>query len=692
MPRPKKKKLTKIDFSGDFYSDSTSENMEYAVILRSPKIGGKILDITIPNLPEEYEIITAKDVPGTNQIETLNSHIPLFYEDEVTYAGAPIGILVGKDLETLEQLANKIEVTFETTTLEEKPTVLAKRTVTTITQNLESKPEINLNTTQEENIETPEEEKFTTLYHEYTIGLSSKDYHEPCGAYVEYDGKTLSITSPTQWASHLRTNLSKNLKIPREEIKIKKTVSLETETGIIWNNTILACQCAVAAYKLNKKIIIVLSREEQKRFIDHPIPVKVTHTTELRPDGGIYSNHISISVDAGVYNPFLSSFLDRLVIAAMGAYKPENLTVEAVAFRTDSPPTAANILGAESFSFFPLESHIQACCQHLKINPFDFKLKNFFPSYSPNRAKIPFNFDTMSLLPVLENIQKNSDFNRKYFSYSNNPIVNTKAISSIPYRGIGLATAYAGTGFYDSKFDILKQSLGLTLESDGHVIIHAHRPSNSILSIWKKTISEMLEVENSQIKLDTEFDKIDEPEQPDTVAGNITILTQLVKKCCDSIQRQRFRAGLPITVIKKLSKPKKQTWDKETFSGNPYYSLSWGSAVVEVELDPILYSVHIRGIWISVDVGKVLNEKQAKLSILRNVDDILSNLVEGHPLKAEKIQINLVETQSEPKQLGELIYNILPAAFANAVSLVLNKTITKLPLSGDTIYRGITEE
>ena len=92
------------------------------------------------------------------------------------------------------------------------------------------------------------------------------------------------------------------------------------------------------------------------------------------------------------------------------------------------------------------------------------------------------------------------------------------------------------------------------------------------------------------------------------------------------------------------------------------------------------------------DVGKVLNEKQAKLSILRNVDDILSNLVEGHPLKAEKIQINLVETQSEPKQLGELIYNILPAAFANAVSLVLNKTITKLPLSGDTIYRGITEE
>ena len=60
--------------------------------------------------------------------------------------------------------------------------------------------------------------------------------------------------------------------------------------------------------------------------------------------------------------------------------------------------------------------------------------------------------------------------------------------------------------------------------------------------------------------------------------------------------------------------------------------------------------------------------------------------------KSEKIHISFVETQNEPKQLGELVYNILPAAFANAVSLVLNKTITKLPLSGDTIYRGIIEK
>ena len=96
MPRPKKKKISKIDFSGSFYSDSTAEDMEYAVILRSPQIGGKIQSITIPDLPEDYYIITGKDVPGSNQIDTLNSHIPLFYEKSITYIGAPIGILVGK--------------------------------------------------------------------------------------------------------------------------------------------------------------------------------------------------------------------------------------------------------------------------------------------------------------------------------------------------------------------------------------------------------------------------------------------------------------------------------------------------------------------------------------------------------------------------------------------------------------------
>lgn len=691
MPRPKKKKLTKIDFSGDFYSDSTSENMEYAVILRSPKIGGKILDITIPNLPEEYEIITAKDVPGTNHIETLHSHIPLFYEDEVTYAGAPIGILVGKDVKALEQLAGKVEVSFSDDSIDEKPTVLAKRTITTVTSQ-ENQELQEIQETKENNDEIDEENQNINLHHEYTIGLSSKDYHEPCGAYVDFDGKNLTVTSPTQWASHLRKNLSINLKIPKEEIKIKKTVSLEADTSNIWNNTIVACQCAVASFKLKKPIILILSREEQKRYVDHPIPVKVSHNTVLSPDGYILSNHVTISVDAGVYNPFVESFLDRLIIAAIGAYKPGNITIEAVAFRTDSPPTVANILGTDSFSFFPLESHIQACSQKLKINPYDFRLKNLFPNILQNRTKLPLIFDNHNILPILEDVKKISSFDRRYLSYSQNPIESTTTFSTIPYRGIGLALAFAGTGYYGSKFDILKQSIGLTLETDGDITIHAHRPSSSVLSIWKKTISNEMNIEEKNIKLDTEFDELDEPEQPDSVAGNISILTQLIKKCCSTIQKQRFRQALPITVTKKLSKSKNITWNKETFSGKPYYTLSWGSAVVEVELDPIVFSVRIRNIWLTIDIGHILDIKQAKQSILRNIADILSNLVEGQPLKAEKIHINFLETDSDPKQLGELVYNILPAAFANAVSLVLNKSITKLPLSGDTIYRGIIDK
>ena len=684
MPRPKKKKISKIDFSGSFYSDSTAENMEYAVILRSPQIGGKIKSISIPNLPEDYTIITAKDVPGSNQIETLNSHIPLFYSKEVTYSGAPIGILVGKDIKVLEQLIGKVEVEFADTKLEEKPIALAKRTISTG----ENTVEISEPSDEQEEEENP----LINLHHEYTIALSSKDYHEPCGAYVHFDGKNLTVTSPTQWASHLRKNLSINLKIPKEEIKIKKTVSLEADTSNIWNNTIVACQCAVASYIIQKPVILILSREEQKRYVDHPIPVKVTHNTQLDQEGYIISNHISISVDAGVYNPFVDSFLDRLIIAAMGAYKPHILTVEAVAFRTDSPPTAANILGTDSFSFFPLESHIQACCQLLKMNPFDFRLKNLFPSYSPNRRKMPFIFDNSAVLPIFEDIQSLSTYNRRYLSYSNHPVEDTSTFSTIPYRGVGLATAFAGTGFYGSRFDILKQSIELTLETDGSVTIHAHRPSSSVLSIWKKIISQELEVDEKHINLDTEFDLLDEPEQPDPVAGNISILTQLISKCCSSIQKQRFRQALPITVKKKLSKSKNQTWSKETFSGSPYYTLSWGSAVVEIELDTIVFSLRIRNIWISIDSGHILNVKQAKQSILRNIDDILSNLIEGQPLKAENVHINFVETTPESKQLGEIVYNILPAAFANAVSQVLNRTITKLPLSGDTIYRGIIDK
>ena len=52
-----------------FYSDFSKEGTLYASLIRSPATTGIVNDIKIPDLPEDYFLFSAKDIPGK---KTLN--------------------------------------------------------------------------------------------------------------------------------------------------------------------------------------------------------------------------------------------------------------------------------------------------------------------------------------------------------------------------------------------------------------------------------------------------------------------------------------------------------------------------------------------------------------------------------------------------------------------------------------------
>ena len=230
-----------------------------------------------------------------------------------------------------------------------------------------------------------------------------------------------------------------------------------------------------------------------------------------------------------------------------------------------------------------------------------------------------------------------------------------------------------------------------SMETDGNVTIHTYKPSLAITGIWEKIVSKIMSIDPSQVKLDSDFDELDEPVLPETMAGNISITTQLLKKCCESIQRLRFRQPLPINVKKGLTKPRIPLWDSDTFSGKPYYNTSWGVAVVEVELLPSTFSIHVRNVWISISCGTVMSPQQAISTIKRTVSTILNNVVEDTPLTADNIKVDFIKSDEEAKPIGDLVFNLLPAAFANGVSQAIESQITALPMKSDTLYRKFTE-
>ena len=55
-----------------YYSDIELQDMQYGVLIRSPISNGTIRSISHPKLPENYTIISAKNIVGKNIIETNN--------------------------------------------------------------------------------------------------------------------------------------------------------------------------------------------------------------------------------------------------------------------------------------------------------------------------------------------------------------------------------------------------------------------------------------------------------------------------------------------------------------------------------------------------------------------------------------------------------------------------------------------
>ena len=62
---------------------------------------------------QKATIFTQRDIPGENVIHTLDTDTQIFCTEEVHYAGEPVGILVGPDIQKVRKLASEIQLTFD---------------------------------------------------------------------------------------------------------------------------------------------------------------------------------------------------------------------------------------------------------------------------------------------------------------------------------------------------------------------------------------------------------------------------------------------------------------------------------------------------------------------------------------------------------------------------------------------------
>ncbi|MBQ4377856.1 MAG: xanthine dehydrogenase family protein [Treponema sp.] len=721
----------KILFSDDFYSDMSSEGMLSAVLITSPFAYGTISSVEFSpktKVPQGYFLFTAKNLGKNERISILGTEVPLLCTGEIAYKGEAVALLVGENREILEELKSSVEINLEKTSLEENESkfskavnslavsmkdgmpltqsiadlrhtlqnfskpheIIAKRKYTT------GNPEEFFNSSKEEqNSEQKEENpEYTIIDGCWKNEITCHTNRETEGAFCYVKGGNLHVFTASQWISELRRILSEVTGFPKEKIIITRTkISVKT-TNSLWQNAVFASLTAFASIQTGKPVKLSLSRNAHENLLEAPPEIKISHRTAVDKNGIFSAMDISIEFDAGSANPFASEILDRLSIAATGIYNCKNVRVSAKAIKTHNPPSSLYLSMIDSASFFAVENQVQKIAEVTGFSPIDLRLMN--KAGGLQKSTLPFTYSFGRSNDAVNAVAIRSDFKRKYTVFrlmEQNRYEGTLNSSyAPPFRGIAIACAFDGSGYQGTAFEKSGISMQISVNEEKKIIVNAYPPSLSIREIWTKIILENLDVEKRSIIFTNETTEEngktnDRITCPDTLIGTVSIKTILLKKCVDALKRKKID-GTPFTVKKSLSTSRKTAWSQEEFKGSPYYNTAFGACSLELELDSTTFREKIKKICVIIDGGKILHPKAAENAVHRSVQRCLSTLVNGDSLfsPAPQISVQFTQSEEEPKQIGHLVFSMLPAAYTSALSQALAVTVSSLPLSTNSIF------
>lgn len=581
-PVTKKDHTEKINGTAKYIADMKMDGMLYGKILRSTKSHAKILHIDIPKLNDGYEVITYLDVPGVNRLKDVKSDQPIFAENEVNYIGEAILMLVGEDERIVNELIQKFHVVYDEASpisnKEEASKIFAKYSYQKGDFGKATKNPCELFT-----------ETFTT-------GLQEHIYLEPQGVIGVYDNDKITVYGSMQCPYYVKEAVKQAMGFNEMQVQIIQTTTGGGFGGKEDYPSLLACQAAIATYKVKNPVRLILNRREDIECTTKRHPSKIKIQTALSREGEILSMNIDITLDGGAYEGLSSVVLQRSVIAATGVYRINNLSVHGKVIRTNTVPNGAFRGFGAPQCIYAIESHMCHLAYKLKREPLEFKRKYMIQTGDETSTGGVYR-DTIVLPEMIAKIEELSEYRKKRERYLG---------QSQRYRkGIGLSIFIHGCGFTGSmEQDVLKSVVQLKKDNDDRIEILVSNTDmgQGLKTTLSKIASNILEIPLSQVHISNpDTDRV--PDSGPTVASrSLMIVGKILERAAIKLKNE-FKPGVEQLIEEQYVHPNLIPWNINKFSGDAYPTYSFGVNVVELEVDTLLATSKLLGIWSVFDVG-----------------------------------------------------------------------------------------
>ncbi|HWP69239.1 MAG TPA: xanthine dehydrogenase family protein, partial [Rectinemataceae bacterium] len=341
--------------------------MLYASTVRASVRRARQFHLGHDALPAGYRCITPSDAVAENISLVFPENIPIFAENTVSYAGEPIGLIIGPDLGICDELAKSTVAEYE-----------------------EDEPELEWESFSSSQIVykysaahgDPDRAFSESLHVEravYRNGVFDHHYSEPMGAIANWEYDKLAIYCASQWPAHVRKTVAAATRVPESDIVVKPTDLGRALDGRLWFPSLIACQAAIAARICGKPVKILYTREEDYLYTPKQARSSVTIRSATDENGRLQALDIKLIINIGAYNPLAQELVHQAVAAMMGIYSCPSIRLEAYAIRSNCIPLGAmGSIGATHASF-SIEAHMNHLAQVLQKTPAEIKILNMLP-------------------------------------------------------------------------------------------------------------------------------------------------------------------------------------------------------------------------------------------------------------------------------------------------------------------------
>lgn len=728
----------KVTGQAQYSAETPIANLTHGVFVESTIAHGRITDIqtqAAENAPGVHAVFTHRNTPEIGETEVLTpgaagqKFLPM-QSDRIEYAGQHIALVIADTLEQATYAASLVDVQYE-----------ADEAVTALEDALDQAYDIELPFEPRGDPDQSFADAPVKIDAKYTTPVNHHNPIEPLTTTAVWDGKQLTVYTPTQWVLGTQYALADQLQLSHDQVRVvSKYVGGSFGCKIsCWPHTTLA---ALATRELDRPVNVELTRAQMYSSNGYRTPSNQRVRVGASEDG-----ELAVLIhDAVTQTPPTEDWVEFSLLSATSMlYEcPDFGYSYQLAPVNMSKPTFMRAPG-EAQGTFALESAIDELAVKLEMDPLDLRLEN----YAETIQGTDLSWSSKALRSCYQQGANRFGWNRR----THQPRSMRNGDQLI---GWGMATATYPTVLSPA-------SARIQLAADGSVRVQTavHEMGNGVRTALAMIAAETLGI--SPERVDVEIGDTTLPKSPDTSGSRTTasvghtvqtVATAVRSKLIDLavsdedsplsdispekitvergrmispddsemgetyqelLQRQgrdhieEYRETVPPGTDDEL---KQQTFSGHNVFALPLESHSYGAHFCEVTVDADLGSIGVTQYVGAFDGGRIINQKTAESQLRGGIimgigmalleatitdserDHIVNTDLEEYivPTNADVPHIDafFVETEDPDsplgvKSVGEVGMVGAAAAVANAVYHATGTRVRSLPITLDDV-------